>query len=307
MKAWGPLFPALIAASAFAQDLRLPSNAKLTFEEVSPDLGGQLPTAAWDGSSVPSVSVEGDFVNRSWRLESAGLSSAQIMRSIREQLANAGFEILLDCEIKDCGGFDFRFAIDVIRPPHMEVNLADYRFLSALRDDIGILILASRTKGAGYLQITQVGASAQDSMVETTGVQTKGFQSIETDLSIEEQLEQFGRAVLEGLEFERGSSQLGAGPFESLEEVAALLRTRPSLEVALVGHTDSEGSLSGNITLSKRRAGSVLERLATELGVNRQQMKAEGMGYLSPLANNLTSEGREINRRVEVIITSTDG
>lgn len=307
MKVWGVLFLALIAAPALAQDLRLPSNAELTFEEVSPDLGGRLPTAVWDGSSVPSILVEGDFVNRSWRLESAGLSSAQIMRSIRGQLANARFETLLDCEAKECGGFDFRFAIDVIRPPHMEVNLADYRFLSAQRDDIGILVLTSRTKGAGYLQITQIGASAQDSVIETTEAPTQGLQSAESDLSIEAQLEQFGRAVLEGLEFERGSSQLGEGPFEALEELAALLRARPSLEVALVGHTDSEGSLNGNIALSKRRAGSVLERLATDLGVSRQQMEAGGMGYLSPLANNLTSEGREANRRVEVIITSTDG
>jgi OOP family OmpA-OmpF porin len=76
--------------------------------------------------------------------------------------------------------------------------------------------------------------------------------------------------------------------------------------VALVGHTDSSGTLGGNIALSKQRAGSVLERLVSDYGANRRQLEAEGMGYLSPIANNLTETGREANRRVEVIITSSE-
>ena len=306
MKLWVFSALVLLAAPVLAQDLRLPSNAVLTFEDIQADRGAQLPTAAWDGNSVPSKAVEGDFVLRSWRLDAAGLSSAQIMRSIREQLGNARFEILLDCVTANCGGFDFRFAIDVIRPPHMEVNLADYRFISAQRDDVGIMVLASRTRGAGFLQIGLVGATAGESVIETSEPVTQSMTAPIDELSIADQLTQFGRAVLVGLEFERGSAQLGPGPFASLEELATLLQARPTLEVALVGHTDSEGSLNGNIALSKRRAGSVLERLASELGVSRQQMEAEGMGYLSPLANNLTEDGREANRRVEVIITSTD-
>lgn len=307
MTVWKVLFCALFAAPAFAQDLRLPSNAELTFEEVRPDLGAGVPTLAWDGAKVPTVAMDGDFVLRSWRLDSAGLSSAQIMRSIREQLANARFETLLDCSTLECGGFDFRFAIDVIRPPHMEVNLADYRFLSAQKEGVGIMVLASRTRGAGFLQIAMVGASAATPLIETTEPVARGFANDDVRLNLADQLDQSGRAVLEGLEFQRGSAQLGPGPFESLAELATLLRAQPTLEVALVGHTDSEGSLAGNIALSKRRAGSVLERLATQHGVSRQQMEAEGMGYLSPLANNLTAEGRETNRRVEVIITSIDG
>jgi len=73
-----------------------------------------------------------------------------------------------------------------------------------------------------------------------------------------------------------------------------------------VGHTDAEGSLDGNIALSRRRAASVLERLVTAYQVDRRQMEAQGMGYLAPIASNLTEEGREANRRVEVIVTSTN-
>ena len=54
------------------------------------------------------------------------------------------------------------------------------------------------------------------------------------------------------------------------------------------------------------RAGSVLERLVSAHGVSRRQLDAQGMGYLAPIASNLTPQGREANRRVEVIITSTE-
>jgi outer membrane protein OmpA-like peptidoglycan-associated protein len=49
----------------------------------------------------------------------------------------------------------------------------------------------------------------------------------------------------------------------------------------------------------------VLERLVTTYDIPRNQLDAQGMGYLSPVMTNLTEDGREANRRVEVIITST--
>ncbi|MFB1025868.1 MAG: OmpA family protein, partial [Octadecabacter sp.] len=114
-----------------------------------------------------------------------------------------------------------------------------------------------------------------------------------------------GRFILSGLVFETGSAQLGDAIFGSLQDLADYLIANPDRTVALVGHTDFVGSLDGNIALSKRRAGSVLERLATTYDIPRHQLDAQGMGYLSPVATNLTEDGREANRRVEVIITST--
>jgi outer membrane protein OmpA-like peptidoglycan-associated protein len=84
------------------------------------------------------------------------------------------------------------------------------------------------------------------------------------------------------------------------------LRANPNLQVALVGHTDSAGSLEGNIGLSKRRARAVRQRLINAHGVRADQLAAEGMGYLSPVGSNLTEVGRNANRRVEVIVTSTE-
>jgi OOP family OmpA-OmpF porin len=119
-------------------------------------------------------------------------------------------------------------------------------------------------------------------------------------------LEADGRVILSDLSFDTGSAQLGEGSYSSLRALAEYLEANQGRRVALVGHTDAEGSLDGNITLSRRRAGSVLERLVSDYGTRRAQLDAQGMGYLAPIATNLTAEGREANRRVEVIIVSTE-
>ena len=300
---WAILFT-MQATLGMAQDLRLPSNAVLTSETSEKDRMTRVPSEAWDGTAIPSSEILGDWIQRSWRVDAQGLTTEQLIRSIREQLANARYDLLLDCDDITCGGFDFRFALDVVPPPNMQVNLADYRFLSAVRDDKGIIVLASRTREAGYLQITLAGRLDTSDTVITSDQALEGSEPTAIFETLEAELNATGRAVLKGLEFERGSAQLGPGPFEALSDLSELLRDRPKLSVALVGHTDSEGPLDGNITLSKRRAASVLERLASEFDVNRRQMEAEGMGYLAPIASNLTPEGRDANRRVEVIITS---
>ncbi len=102
-----------------------------------------------------------------------------------------------------------------------------------------------------------------------------------------------------------GMAQLGAGDYASLRALAEYLAANPAARVALVGHTDATGALEVNIAISRRRAASVMERLASDYAVPRQQMTAEGMGWLAPLATNITPEGREANRRVEAVLLTT--
>ncbi len=72
-----------------------------------------------------------------------------------------------------------------------------------------------------------------------------------------------------------------------------------------MGHTDASGSLAANIALSERRAEAVADALVDRLGADRGRIVAEGVGFLSPIASNQTEEGRQQNRRVEVVVTST--
>ena len=112
--------------------------------------------------------------------------------------------------------------------------------------------------------------------------------------------------VLEDLVFASGSSALAAGRYGSLAGLAAWLEADAQGQIILVGHTDASGTLEGNVKLSKLRAESVRQELLHSYKVAPEQVQAEGIGFLSPRASNLTPEGRDKNRRVEVMATSTE-
>jgi OOP family OmpA-OmpF porin len=165
------------------------------------------------------------------------------------------------------------------------------------RTPTGGLVQVDRQVEPGFIS-ADVATPAQDTAQEANRPAVQG-----TD--VETALRQDGRLSLDDLSFGTGSSELSQGQYNSLTKLAAFLKANSDQTVALVGHTDAVGSLSANVALSTRRAASVMERLATAYGVPRSQMEAEGVGYLSPRASNLTELGRRTNRRVEVILTST--
>lgn len=294
-----------VACSAAVLDL--PRNASMTLETTSGADSIALPTAAFANGVLPSQPRQGQVIQQAWRVDAAGVTTLQLITPLREQLTKAGIEVLFECRDATCGGFDFRYALDVLPAPDMFVNLGDFRFLSAASEGDAFAILVSRTSTAGYVQITRVSKEARsEPLIQAKAAPArKVVAATAQSLSLTQALETDGFAELDDLVFQTGSSNLGDGTFASLQTLADYLLDQPDLKIALVGHTDSEGSLDGNIALSKRRAGSVLERLVSEYNVPRSQLAAEGMGYLSPVANNRTEEGRRANRRVEVIVTST--
>jgi len=87
----------------------------------------------------------------------------------------------------------------------------------------------------------------------------------------------------------------------TLEKLADVLTKHDRTRVTVVGHTDSVGSEAYNQRLSERRAEAVRARLAS-LGVARSRLEAEGRGELEPRATNETEAGRQLNRRVEILV-----
>lgn len=301
---------ALTAGTAQAQTLDFPSNASLQAEVTSPADSYQMPLGIWDRGEMPVQTVEGRVTQQAWRIDAASLTTLQLVRPLREQLRNDRYRIIFECQTEACGGFDFRFGVATLPPPEMRINIGDFRFLAAERTGPDgpeyLTLFVSRTAQAGFVQVTHVGPLTQEvaPLASVGAAPTRALDAM-AQMPLADQLDQLGRAVLEGLSFETGSAQLVGGDNGALQALADYLLLYPDRTVALVGHTDSAGGLEANIALSKRRAASVLERLVTAYGVARRQLAAEGMGYLAPVASNLTDAGREANRRVEVIITST--
>jgi outer membrane protein OmpA-like peptidoglycan-associated protein len=91
-----------------------------------------------------------------------------------------------------------------------------------------------------------------------------------------------------------------------IDKVAKFLYKNPERTVAIEGHTDSTGSDEYNLDLSQRRADAVRFLLVSS-GIDSARIQAKGMGEHYPIASNDNDGGRQLNRRVEIIIESQAG
>jgi outer membrane protein OmpA-like peptidoglycan-associated protein len=83
--------------------------------------------------------------------------------------------------------------------------------------------------------------------------------------------------------------------------MAELLRSQATLRVHIVGHTDNVGSFEANLALSQERAQAVVAALVSDYRIDAKRLAARGVASLSPVASNLTDEGKAKNRRVELV------
>jgi len=110
-----------------------------------------------------------------------------------------------------------------------------------------------------------------------------------------------GHVVVNGILFDTGKAEVKPESAPALQEVAKMLKANPRLKVYVVGHTDNVGPLAANMDLSKRRAGAVVQELATRYAVPAAQLDPYGDGPYAPIASNDAEDGRALNRRVELV------
>lgn len=101
--------------------------------------------------------------------------------------------------------------------------------------------------------------------------------------------------------FDTGSHTLKPGAREKLAKISGIVLAHPGLSLQIEGHTDSVGSDEFNQLLSERRADSVRDFLAQQ-GVPASAISARGFGKAQPVTTNDTADGRQRNRRVELIV-----
>jgi len=101
--------------------------------------------------------------------------------------------------------------------------------------------------------------------------------------------------------FAVGETELLPSAEQSLNDVIELLESEPDKAIRIEGHTDSTGPASLNLRLSEARANAVRDALI-ELGIDATRLNAVGMGEDFPIATNQTEDGRDRNRRVDVIV-----
>jgi OOP family OmpA-OmpF porin len=102
--------------------------------------------------------------------------------------------------------------------------------------------------------------------------------------------------------FDTDKARIQPRSYGLLDEIAQVLRSRPTMTVRIEGHTDSRGKRAHNMQLSQARAESVRQHLVG-LGIDQSRLQAQGYGPDQPIETNKTAAGREKNRRVEFFIT----
>jgi outer membrane protein OmpA-like peptidoglycan-associated protein len=106
--------------------------------------------------------------------------------------------------------------------------------------------------------------------------------------------------------FDTGRATLKPGADRTIDRLAQALKDNPNTKVQIEGHTDSVGGDDYNLALSERRAEAVSDALRLR-GVPSDRYEAKGLGKDFPVASNSTAEGRQQNRRVEIIFSDDSG
>jgi outer membrane protein OmpA-like peptidoglycan-associated protein len=101
--------------------------------------------------------------------------------------------------------------------------------------------------------------------------------------------------------FDLNQSTLKPGAKVRLAKVSGIIQAYPDLRLQIEGYTDSTGSVQHNQQLSERRAGAVRDFLIAQ-GVSTNNVTAQGMGPANPVASNSTPQGRQMNRRVDLVV-----
>jgi OmpA-OmpF porin, OOP family len=160
------------------------------------------------------------------------------------------------------------------------------------------VLLAARTREAqrAQLQAAQATQQAQEATSQLRQLQQElaALQAQQTDRGVV--------LTLGDVLFETGKADLRPGALRNLYPLVTFLQKYPERRVVIEGHTDNVGSDAYNLDLSQRRADAVRDFLLQN-GVQAAQLSTRGYGKASPIASNATAEGRQRNRRVELIIS----
>ena len=110
-----------------------------------------------------------------------------------------------------------------------------------------------------------------------------------------------GRVATQGILFDTGSDVIKPESTPTLKEIGDMLKNHADLRLTIEGHTDDQGDAAANQSLSERRAAAVKAFLVQSYGIDAARLGSQGYGETKPAADNGTPEGRQQNRRVELV------
>jgi outer membrane protein OmpA-like peptidoglycan-associated protein len=176
---------------------------------------------------------------------------------------------------------------------------------------------ASRAQSRAEQAVTQAEQSqalAEQRAVTIEEQNVEAQQARERAAALEQELEELQAQqterglvlTLSDVLFDTNRAELNAGATPALERLAQFMMEYSDRRILVEGHTDSTGSEEYNRMLSARRADAVRSALL-ERGIASNRIETRGLGEQFPVASNETTAGRQLNRRVEIVISDQGG
>jgi outer membrane protein OmpA-like peptidoglycan-associated protein len=170
---------------------------------------------------------------------------------------------------------------------------------------------AKRDAASAQAQAAAAQAQAQDAQAQAAAAQQQAAQQADRAAHLEALLVELhaqkterGMVVTIGdVLFATDRAELNANGMATVRKLAEIMTQNPDRTVMVEGFTDSTGSASHNKDLSERRAASVAQALVG-LGVARERVGMRGYGEAFPVAPNNTASDRQLNRRVEIVLSN---
>ncbi len=160
--------------------------------------------------------------------------------------------------------------------------------------------LGSMSAQRDQMRIELRGKEAHSARLDAQAANSR-VQQLEAELANAKKTDRGLVLTLGDVVFETGKANLAPGAARTIDKLVAFLNANPSRRVAVEGHTDSRGSDDNNMDLSRRRAEAVANSIISG-GIARDRLTIRGFGETTPVANNNTAVGRQLNRRVEIIV-----
>jgi OmpA-OmpF porin, OOP family len=110
-----------------------------------------------------------------------------------------------------------------------------------------------------------------------------------------------GRVATQGILFDTGSDGIRPESAPTLKEIGEMLKHHPDLRLRIEGHTDNVGQPAAHQSLSEKRAAAVRAYLVGTFGINAARLESQGLGATKAVGSNDSPEGRQQNRRVELV------
>ena len=110
-----------------------------------------------------------------------------------------------------------------------------------------------------------------------------------------------GKLVSYGIYFDVNKDIVKSESYGTIKEIAKVLNDNPTVNIKIVGHTDSDGDDKSNLDLSKRRGAAVKNALVKEFNIDASRIETDGKGESEPVAKNDSAVNKALNRRVEFI------